>query len=99
MSKEEILSDEYSKLIMNWEKAYRQHPLIFQAAHSAMAIYAKETSIAFAEWIADGPWIKYPPVEGIEKDLWYLPSDDINIPDEQVTSGQLYTLFLQTIKS
>lgn len=51
MTKEEIMADEYSKLIINWEKAYRQHPSIFKAAHSAMDLYAKQQCIAYAHWI------------------------------------------------
>lgn len=51
MTKEEIMADEYSKLIQNWEKAYKQHPSIFKAAHSAMDEYAKQQCIAYAHWL------------------------------------------------
>lgn len=41
MTKEEILKEEYSKLIMNPEKVYAQNPSIIQAAHTAMDVYSK----------------------------------------------------------
>lgn len=49
-TKEQIMEDEYKKLIMNWEKAYQQSPSIFKAAHSAMDEYAKQQVIDFNEW-------------------------------------------------
>lgn len=55
MTKEQIMQDEYKKLVMNWEKAYQQSPSIFKAAHAAMQRYADQESaviaIKFKEWV------------------------------------------------
>lgn len=52
----------------------------------------KKEAIAFAEWVQHEAWQKHPD----EENIWYLPSYDINIPDETTTSEELYRKFKNT---
>lgn len=64
---------------------------------SAMDEWAKEIGCLFLEWLPDSGWRIYPIYEG-EYQLWYKDSGDINVPDEQMTTSQLYDYFLQSIQ-
>lgn len=85
-TKEQIMEDEYKKLVMNWEKAYQQSPSIFKAAHSAMDEHEKNQAIDFAEWIS-----RLGLFQGITLE-WY------DRYDKKVaeTTIELYAIFLQS---
>jgi len=58
LSKEEILKTNHAAKVINWEKVFAQNPSIIQSAYEAMDIYAKQQSIAFAEFILDNSYTK-----------------------------------------
>lgn len=98
-TKEQIMEDEYKKLVMNWEKAYQQSPSIFKAAHSAMDEHAKNQAIDFAEWVDDRVYnnvlIKVRSrVRPSEYEKWcYTP---VGEKTKYLSAEELYALFLQS---
>jgi len=53
--------------------------------------YSKSKAIDFADWLFETHWRKHPD----EENLWYLPSDDFDIPPEEKSSNELYAIFIQ----
>jgi hypothetical protein len=51
--------------------------------------YGKEHAIDYADWVADSGWEKHPD----EENLWYLPSNDITIQNEEKSANELYAVF------
>lgn len=90
---EEIMADEYSKLIVNWEKAYRQHPCIFKAAHTAMNVYAQQKAIEFVEW-KDKNFITTIGGDSDVKSI-YRPRFMNLAGENKFTAAELYQLFKQ----
>lgn len=84
-TKEQIMEDEYKKLIMNWEKAYQQSPSIFKAAHSAMGEYGKQQVIDFQKWTNLNGWFWAP-------NQWRNYHGELDIK----TTEELYDIFLQS---
>jgi hypothetical protein len=86
MTKEDIMQQEYASRVMNWEKAYKQQPSIFESAHAAMDQYAKQQAAAFGIWL-------------IEHNLNFQPSTEgklIGANLETYTPEELYDIFEKT---
>lgn len=88
-TKEQIMEDEYKKLVMNWEKAYQQSPSIFKAAHSAMGEYAKQQGILFSNWKE-----KLPPVQKCT--VWPPAGSGCGTGLYSKSDEELYDEFLQS---
>ncbi len=50
-TKEEYLQQQYSAKVLNWDKVYKQNPIIIKSAHEAADLYAEQQSIEFAEYL------------------------------------------------
>lgn len=84
-TKEDILKEEYSKLIVNPDKVYAQNPSIIEAAHTSMDVFAKQQAIDFAKWTAENLWTVY-------GDQWYPYRDE----DNPISADQLYAQFIKS---
>lgn len=58
----------------------------------------RKEAVAFALWAADNGWLLYPDCDEDEEQGFYKPSDDFDIPDERMFGGQLYDLYLQSLR-
>ncbi len=94
-TKEEILADEYSKLIQNWEKVYKQNPSIIKAAYTSMEQYSQQQAIAFAEFVFKGCYHVH---SYSEEWLWEKREIHFKPIGTLLTTKQIYKEFLSQQK-
>lgn len=87
MSKEEILE---GKEVEHWDwlRMKGTTPTVYRAVTEAMEQYAKQESIAFAEWIMENDWVWE--LDELVGFMWYQ-KDASSSP--MYNSSQLFTLY------